>query len=181
MKSLTRFGSISFFAALVLGLAFPAIAQGPPSIYPINLSGYEFRLGSPCTIGGSAGKCGVQFGGWTGGSGPVADGWTPFPGTRKGLWEAQVDYIGSADFGNTAYLQSGTFDLLFRHRPSISGTVVTGTVQWPSFGSDIGCGTNVAKVTVQLLINSGNHYFNGCLHDLPAGTVIPPKIWGTLQ
>lgn len=171
----------NFLLLALLGLAFPALAQAPPAIYPLNLSGYEFRLGSPCTIGGVTGKCGVAFGGWTGGSGPGPDGWTPFPGTRKGFWDAEVNYTGSADFGHTATLQSGTFDLLLKHRPSISGIVTGGTVEWPAEGGSLGCGKDVAKVTVYLSIGGQPHSLDGCLHDLPAGTVIPPKVWGTLE
>lgn len=179
MKSLWRYGSRLFWAAAILGLAFPAIAQGPS----INLSGYEFQLGSPCSINGVAGKCGVAFGGWTGGGGQEPDGWTPFPGTRKGLWEAVVNYTGSPDFGATVELQSGTFDLLFKNRSALSGMVTGGTVEWPALGGVTApsCGTNVAKVTVFLTIGGTPHSFDGCLHDLPAGTVIPPKIWGTLE
>src|SRR5579862_4732821 len=105
--------------AALAGLVSQATAQGQSAT---NLSGYEFLLGSPCQINGSPGKCGVLFGGWTGGKGQEADGWTPFPGTRQGLWEADVNYTGSPDFGATVDLQSGTFDLLLKNRPSISGT-----------------------------------------------------------
>lgn len=177
-KNLARFRGTSLLAAMIFGFAFPAVAQAP---LPINLSGYEFRLGTPCTINGEAGKCGVQFGGWTGGGGQEADGWTPFPGNRKGLWEAEVNYTGAPDFGATVDLKSGSFDLLFKHGRPVSGTVTGGMVQWPQSDGDLGCGTAVAKVTVYLTIGGSPHSFDGCLHDLPAGTIIPPTIWGVLQ
>ena len=165
---------------MISALAIPARAQLTGSA---NLSGYEYQLGSPCTIGSAAGKCGVAFGGWTGGQGQEADGWTPFPGTRKGLWEAIVNYTGSPDWGQSVNIKSGTFDLFFKRHLSISGTVTGGTVVWPTEGgvTDPTCGTDVAKVTVFLTINNSPRTFDGCLHDLPAGTIIPPKIWGTLE
>lgn len=178
MKKLMGFRSICLFAALIFGLALPAAAQPP-----VNLSGYEFRLGTPCTINGDAGKCGVQFGGWTGGSGQEADGWTPFPGNKQGLWKAEVNYTGSPDFGATVDLKSGSFDLFLKHRLPVSGTVTGGMVEWPADETDgsLGCGPGVAKVTVFLSIGGSPHEFDGCLHDLPAGTIIPPTIWGALQ
>ncbi len=177
MKNFVSLKSPWILVALIAGLAFPAVAQAPP----INLSGYEFALGSPCTINGQAGKCDVGFAGWTGGLGQVPNGWVPFPGNRKGLWSTEVNYIGSPDWNATVNLQSGTFDLFLKNRSAISGTVTGGTVQWPSQGGTLGCGTDVAKVIVFLTINNTPHSFDGCLHDLPAGAIIPPKIWGTLQ
>lgn len=179
MKNFLRFRTPALLAALIFSLAVSAFSQGPHSI---NLSGYEFRLGTPCTINDQAGKCGVKFGGWTGGGGDTTNGWTPFPGNKRGLWSADVNYIGSADFGATVYLQSGSLDLLFRHQNNIFGTVTGGTVTWPSSASvDTGCGPGVAQVSVLLTINGSSGAFDGCLHDLPAGTVLPPTIWGTLH
>lgn len=167
-------------AALVLALGLVAM---PPVFHSLNISGYEFLLGTACTINDQAGKCGVEFGGWTGGTGQNADGWTHFPGDRKGLWEATINYIGSPDFDKSVQVYSGTFDVLFKNKKTISGTIENGVVEWPpEEGDDIGCGTNVA--TVLLNLSSGTNgptEFLGCLHDLPAGSVIPPKIWGTLQ
>jgi hypothetical protein len=179
MKNLARYGGRLLFAAIMVGLAVPAFAQGPT----YNLSGYEFLLGSPCTIGSEAGKCGVAFGGWTGGGGQEAGGWTQFPGTRRGLWEATVNYTGSPNFGASVELQSGTFDLFLKNHKAISGTVTGGSVDWPTEGgvTDPSCGTDVAKLTVFLNIGGSPHYFSGCLHDLPAGSIIPPKIWGELH
>jgi hypothetical protein len=148
----------------------------------INLSAYEFLLGTPCTIGGEVGKCGVSFGGWTGGGGAVANGWTAFPGNRQGLWAADINYTGSPAFGGSVTIQGGNFDLFRKGRLPVAGTVTGGTVTWPASASDdISCGEGVATVTVNVLTKTHSQlYFQGCLHDLPAGSVIPPKIWGTL-
>ena len=175
-----RLLAVAAAGAMALALGLAAVPPGPRSL---NLSGYEFQLGTPCTINSQAGKCGVAFGGWTGGSGPVDGGWTPFPGTRKGLWEATIDYTGSPDFGSSVDVQSGSFDVLFKNRKTISGTVTSGTVTWPSSATgDLGCGAGVATVELSLSSGAGGPTsFQGCLHDLPAGTVIPPKIWGTLE
>jgi hypothetical protein len=178
MKKLSVFLiAVSFVAVLALKFASTVRAQRS-----INLSGYEFLLGTSCSINGQAGKCGVEFGGWTGGSGPGPNGWTPFPGNKQGLWDAEINYTGSPDFGATVNLQSGSFDVLFKTGRTISGTITGGTVMWPAITDgtvgDLGCGTGVAIVSVNL--NTGGS-FNGCLHDLPAGTVIPPTIWGKLQ
>jgi hypothetical protein len=47
-------------ALLALALPVGAWAEAP---LPVNLSGYEFLLGTNCTIAGQAGTCGVHFGG----------------------------------------------------------------------------------------------------------------------
>lgn len=156
-------------------LKFTAVVSAQPGV---NLSGYELLLGTTCTLDGQAGKCGVHFVGWTGGDGPTANGWVPFPGDRRGLWDAEINYIGSPSFGGSVELESGKFDVLFKTGQIISGSIDDGsTVTWPSANGDLGCGTNVAKV---LVYHNGTLLFNGCLHDLPAGTIIPPTIWGTL-
>lgn len=155
------------------------LVAAPPGAHPENLSGYEFLLGTPCTIDNQAGKSGVSFGGWTGGGGQTADGWAPFLGDRKGLWEATVYYMRSPDFGSSVTVVEGTFGLLYKNSRTVSGTVTGGTVTWPSEGNDAGCGVNVA--TVNLTLSGDASAFTGCLQDLPVGTVIPPKIWGALQ
>lgn len=179
MTSLKLFANIAVMAA-AFGFAPKAAA---PSQLPVNLSGYEFLLGTSCTIDGQPATCGVEFGGWTGGGGQVANGWTPFPGTDEGLWKASVDRTGTAAFGGTSNLVGGSFYVLFTNGTVISGKVDGGTVNWPATSTaDIGCGTGVAKVSVDLSFKGGRAgTFQGCLHDLPAGSVIPPKIWGTLE
>jgi len=176
-------GKLLAMVMAMLAWTLPSGVQAEPPL-PVNLSGYEFLLGTNCTIAGQPGTCGVHFGGWTGGNGPVPNGWTPFPGTGHGLWKASVSYTGNAGFGATVQLISGSFDVLYTNGKTISGTVTGGTVIWPIAGQDIGCGTDVAVVHGNLTFKPGPNgvgSFQGCLHDLPAGTIIPPKIWGTLQ
>ena len=178
-------GRLLLLVMTLLPLVLPLDVRANPPL-PDNISGYEFLLGTNCMIAGQSGTCGVQFGGWTGGNGPVPNGWTPFPGTGQGLWKASVSYTGAAGFGNTVSLISGSFDVLYTNGKTISGTVIGGTVTWPSEGdpNGLGCGIDVAKVHADLTFKPGPKgvgSFEGCLHDLPAGTIIPPKIWGTLQ
>jgi hypothetical protein len=81
-------------------------------------------------------------------------------------------------------LVSGSFDVLYTNGKTISGTVTGGFVMWPSDGQPTSCGINVAIVHADVTFKPGPKgvgSFEGCLHDLPAGTVIPPQIWGTLQ
>jgi hypothetical protein len=88
-----------------------------------------------------------------------------------------VSYTGNAAFGGTVYLVSGSFDVLYTNGKTISGTVTGGTVMWPKAGESIGCGIDVAAVHADVTFRPGPKgagYFQGCLHDLPAGTVIPP-------
>jgi hypothetical protein len=182
MKKIGRYTMATAAMAVVSSLASLAPAAAGP--LPVNLSGYEFLLGTSCTINGQAGTCDVQFGGWTGGKGRVANGWTPFPGTGEGLWKTTVDYVGKAKFDGQVELVSGSFDVLFTNGMTISGKVTGGTVKWPVAGGSIGCGTDVAVVSVNVAFSgaaTGSGLFVGCLHDLPAGSVIPPRIWGTLE
>jgi hypothetical protein len=159
----------------VCAFKFAAVVKAQPGI---ELSGYELLLGSSCVIDGQAGKCGVEFVGWTGGGGATENGWKPFPGDRRGLWDAEIDYIGSPNFASAVTLAGGSFDLLLKNGQKVSGAITGGSVTWPREGfDDEGCGTNVARVTVY---QNANLLFSGCLHDLPAGAVIPPTIWGTL-
>lgn len=170
--------AVAAAASMALALGLAAMPPGSPSV---NLSGYEFLLGTTCTIGTLSGKCGVSFVGWTGGSGAKPNGWTPLPGNHQGLWEATVNYTGAPNFNASVNVVSGTFDVLFKNRTKISGTVTGGTVEWPADQTtDIGCGDGVATVNLSLSTGGGPTNFQGCLHDLPAGTVIPPKIWGKL-
>jgi hypothetical protein len=173
---------IAPYAITAAAIAVVSSASAAP--LPVNLSGYEFLLGTSCTINGQSATCGVAFGGWTGGRGRVSTGWTPFPGTDEGLWKATVDYIGKVEFGGKVELVGGSFDVLFTNGTTLSGKVTGGTVTWPHAGESTACGTDVALLTVNVAFRgaiTGSGLFRGCLHDLPAGTVIPPKIWGTLE
>ena len=75
MKRL-RFVVVALMMVMVFAWKF---APGVKAQSSTNLSAYEFLLGSPCTIDGEAGKCGVSFGGWMGGGGPVAGGTVSWP------------------------------------------------------------------------------------------------------
>jgi hypothetical protein len=79
-------------------------------------------------------------------------------------------------------VQSGSFHLFLKGQSPVAGTVTGGELQWPpSAFEDIGCSEGVAQVFVNVTMKtSGPLFFQGCLHDLPAGSVIPLKIWGTL-
>jgi hypothetical protein len=144
----------------------------------VNLSGYETFIGIQCTLRGQPATCGVTFSGWIGGEGQVPDGWEPFPGDFQGLWKTQVSYTGQAGFGNTVVIEGGRWSIFFLDGHSLSGRVTGGSVHWPVQGSTIGCGTDVAVVLVNLRLGGSSAAFNGCLHDLPAGTVIPAMVWG---
>ena len=114
------------FAIASAAMAVALSASAAP--LPVNLSGYEFLLGTNCTINGQSATCGVAFGGWTGGRGEVASGWTPFPGTNEGLWKTTIDYLGKAEFGSHVELVGGSFDVLFTNGTTLSGKVTGGTV-----------------------------------------------------
>src|SRR6266852_1007782 len=176
MKNSTHGVLTCLWASVALAFASqPALAQ-----FPVNVSGYEVFLGVDCTINNEPATCGVRFGGWTGGSGAVPGGWTRFPGDREGFWTANVNYNGKAGFDKTVTLLGGSWELLFKNGTVVQGTVSAGNVQWPAATGDLGCGTGVAKITASLAVKGGGAAgFVGCLHDLPAGTVVPPKVWGT--
>lgn len=168
--------------AVMALLSLNAVATPPPFHHfnLSNLSGYEFLLGSPCP--GGTGTCGVSFLGWTGGKGAEANGWQAFAGNNQALWQSTVNYSGSPAFDASVTVTGGVFNLLSKHGQSIEGAVSSGTVTWPAdANTDIGCGAGVATVNLSLLTGPGGPTnFQGCLHDLPAGSIIPPKIWGTL-
>jgi hypothetical protein len=153
-------------------------------LLPVRVSGYEYFIGTSCTIDGQPATCDVQFGGWTGSGGQVANGWRPFPGNGQGLWTATVDYRGKAKFGGQVNLLDGNFQLLFTDGKAVLGKVTSGTITWPARGQSTICGTDVAVVSMNVRYRvgaTGLGSFRGCLHDLPFGSVLPPKIWGRLQ
>jgi hypothetical protein len=105
-----------------------------------------------------------------------------FPGDGKAVWEANVAYEGDAAFGKTVELVKGSrLELLEQNNKLLSEIVTEGTVTWPaSTNDDLGCGRGVAKVHALFRTKQdAPASFVGCLHDLPAGSVVPPKIWGT--
>jgi hypothetical protein len=100
------------------------------------------------------------------------------------LWKATIDYLGKPEFGGHAELVGGSFDVLFTNGRTVTGKVTGGSVMWPHSGQNTGCGTDIAAVSVIVAFRgtvTGSGLFRGCLHDLPAGSVIPPRIWGTLE
>jgi hypothetical protein len=78
----------------------------------LNLSGIEFFLGLPCGNIQEHLKCGAHVLGWSGGSGHAPNGWVPFLGDEKALWQANVNYQGEVAFGSTVNLLKGRFELL---------------------------------------------------------------------
>ncbi len=177
-----KLGLSAVFATVVLAVT---IVSAPAALRSaVNVSGYEYLVGTSCTVNGRPATCGVNFGGWTGGGGQVASGWLPFPGNGKGSWNATVNYTGKAAFGHQATVSGGSFNLLFTSGRTVLGRVTGGTVTWPAFGQSTRCGRNVAVVSMRLSYifgAGGTGSFLGCLYDLPAGSILPPRIWGTLR
>jgi hypothetical protein len=155
--------------ATVLGTMVLAMTPAAASAaeLPVNLSGYEFFLGFDCTIDETPARCGVLFGGWTGGDGAVAGGWVGYPGTGKGFWSANVDYVGAAGFTNTATLVGGNFSVAFKNRKVVTGAVTGGSVTWLadrfSDTSNPDCGPGVAQIIANLTISDvGPGTFTAC-------------------
>ena len=111
----------------------------------------------------------------------MANGWTPFPGDKKALWEANLDYRGEIAFGKTVTLTAGRLNLLPRSERPISAILTNGTVTWPpSNTADLGCGGGVAKLEVSFETrNNDLTSFVGCVQDSIAPSYIPAKVWGT--
>jgi hypothetical protein len=177
MPFLLNVRKLALASALLIVLVGTALASPQP------VSGYEIFLGYDCTIKGEAATCGATFSGWTGGSGQNSGGWVPFPGTEQGTWSIRVNYTGQPAFGNSVNIVGGTWSFLFFSGTFLHGKVVSGTVTWPTVQNpDIGCGDGVAVAEAHLSVAGGSTTpVNGCLYDLPKGSVIPPKIWGTFN
>jgi|SRR5688572_21309101 hypothetical protein len=176
-----KIGQYVVTTAAVLGLGIVAAAA---DLLPVRVSGYEYFIGTSCTIDGQAATCDVQFAGWTGSGGQVPNGWRAFPGNGQGMWTATIDYKGRPRFGGQVTLLGGGFDLLFNDGKVVLGRVTGGTIVWPPAGQSSICGTEVAVVTMNVRYRvgaEGRGVFRGCLHDLPFGSVLPPKIWGKLE
>ncbi len=165
-----NYRSLFICAALFVMPLSRAVAQVP-------VSGYEIFIGHNCLIQGTPGTCGATFTGWTGG-GTV---WVPFPGTGQGAWSIQINYTGRPMFNGSVTVKSGKWSFLFFNGTEMRGKVLSGTVQWPIKGTSFPeCGvTNAAIATATLSVEGGGTAtVAGCLHDLPAGDVIPPTVWG---
>jgi hypothetical protein len=175
---------IGHYAVVAAGVCALSIGAASAHDLPQRVSGYEYFIGVPCTIDGQSATCDVQFAGWTGGGGQVPNGWRALPGNGQGLWTATIDYRGRPRFGGQIVLLNGHFNLSFTDGHVVSGRVTGGTITWPLRGQSSICGTEVAVVSMNVRYRVGptdRGVFKGCLHDLPAGSVIPPKIWGRLQ
>jgi hypothetical protein len=176
MPFLLNVRNLALASALLMVLVGSALASPQP------VSGYEIFLGYNCTIKGEAATCGATFSGWTGGTGQNSGGWVPFPGTEHGTWSIRVNYSGQPAFGNSVNIVGGTWSFLFFNGTFLHGKVVSGTVTWPQEGTSSVCGLDVAVAEAHLSVAGGSPTtVTGCLHDLPKGSVIPPKIWGTFN
>ena len=176
MTFLLNVRNLALAGALLIVLVGTALASTP-----VPVSGYEIFLGYNCTINGEAATCGATFSGWTGET--FSGGWLAFPGTRQGTWSIRVNYTGQPAFGGSVTLVGGSWRFLFISGTFLHGKLVSGTVTWPADqNTDIGCGAGVAVAEANLSVAGGsNATVTGCLHDLPKGSVIPPKIWGTFN
>jgi hypothetical protein len=169
------------YAALNIATAIlfvgSALAQ---SSVTVPVSGYELFLGYNCVIRGVPATCGTTFSGWTG---ETSGGWLQFPGTGEGAWSVRINYTGQPMFGGSVMIVGGSWQFHFKNGTSLHGTVDSGgTVIWPDASSSMGCGNGVAVVNANLSVfGGGPANLSGCLHDLPKGTVIPPKVWGTFN
>ena len=176
-----KLGRHTVIAAAALGFSIVAASA---DLLPVRVSGYEYFIGTSCTLDGVAATCDVQFAGWTGSGGPVADGWRPFPGNGQGTWTASIDYKGRSKFGGQVEILGGSFDLFFTDGDVLKGRVTGGTITWPVRGQSTICGMDVAVVSMNVRYRvgaEGTGLFRGCLHDLPPFSVVPPEIWGRLQ
>jgi hypothetical protein len=176
MRSLLNARNLVLRSALLALLCGAAAAQ-----VQVPVSGYEIYLGHNCRVAGVSGTCGATFTGWTG---VTADGgWVGFPGSGQGVWSIQINYTGKPAFGGSVNIVGGRWSFLFFNGLDLHGKVVSGTVTWPAdANTSIGCGNGVAVGQASLTVAGGRPAtVTGCLHDLPAGKVIPPTIWGVFN
>lgn len=161
-------------AIVCFSLRAAAAAQ---SLTPV--SGYEIYLGHNCIIGEAAATCGTTFTGWTGIK--SGGGFLPFPGTRKGTWSLRINYIGQPAFGGSVTVVGGRWSFLFFNGTIKHGTVPNGSVTWPANATSTisVCKAGEALAEANITVAGGSPTIvAGCLHDLPAGSVIPPTVWG---
>jgi hypothetical protein len=174
-----RFSHIARFSCLIfagLALSIPATAQSITLV-----SGYEIFLGRNCTIEDMAATCGTTFTGWTGIQPTQTGGFLPFPGTGKGFWSLQINYIGQPAFGSSVNVVGGNWSFFFFNGTVKHGTVLNGSVTWPADANSVLsiCHAGEAVATANITVAGGAPTIvGGCLHDLPAGSVIPPTVWG---
>jgi hypothetical protein len=190
------------FVAFGLGTGGRAQAD-----FSVNLSGQETSRGVVKGVGSARNLLkdpgrvvedsivvGVRFGGWIGGTGPEPDpdgvgpvGWVAPPG-EGGHWSLVLDYCCASTTEPFVTILGGSWDLRFPGGSRFSGSVESGTVQFPSsLEEDLGCGPGVSTVSAILLFDSGESGgAEACLDDLQAFLNLeePPfqiPIWGTLH
>jgi hypothetical protein len=169
---------VALLGTAVLGttvaFAAPATATG--------ISGYEISAGAQCGTQTEPRTCGTTFVGWTDTS-PNA--WQPVTETTGGAWLASLNYAGTPGVGGSGVtITGGVWSLLPPKGPSLSGSVMGGSVLWPnSITFDAySCGAGVARFTAALLTTKGaKAAIAGCLDDTHLSTVFPPHIWGTFS
>lgn len=169
--------TLSIATALLLVNA--ALAQPGPVVVPA--SGYELSIGRDCVVGGVPATCGATFTGWTGETN-TGD-WLKFPGTGLGTWLVLINYTGQPAFNGSVNIVGGSWLFILKNGGILGGTVNSGTVRWPiDEGSSSRCGIGVASIDAHLSrLNGKPVTLTGCLHDLPKGAVIPPKVWGAFS
>ena len=163
----------------ILAIACLTLCADASAQHLTPVSGYEIFLGRNCTIAGFPATCGTTFTGWTGIQ--PTGGFLPFPGTAKGFWSLQINYIGQPAFNSSVTVVGGNWSFLFFNGTSKHGTVLTGSVTWPVDANSTisGCKAGEAIAQANITVAGGAPtQVVGCLHDLPAGTVIPPTVWG---
>ena len=107
--------------------------------------------------------------------------WLKFPGTGQGTWLVLINYTGQPMFNGSVDIVGGSWLFILKSGGILGGTVRSGVVTWPIDANTSNvCGTGVASINANLSrLNGKPVTLTGCLHDLPKGTVIPPKVWGT--
>ena len=174
-----RLHHIALSIATALLLVNASLAQPAPVVVPA--SGYELSIGHDCVVSGVPATCGATFTGWTGETNTGE--WLKFPGTGQGAWLVLINYTGQPMFNGSVNIVGGSWLFIFKNGGIIGGTVNRGLVTWPiDADSSNGCGNGVAVINANLLrLNGKPATLTGCLHDLPKGAVIPPKVWGAFS
>lgn len=173
--------SIAILAVLLFALWPVSVLAA--SDFPVNISGLEVFPGIP---NGNI-VYGDTFAGWVGGTGANASGWAPCPRAFScGGWTVVINYSDPNGTGigkGPATILSGVWFLTLPNGHNFSGTVLVGTVTWPSgLSTDIGCGDGVATASAGLSFSSGGTgSFGGCLDDTHPQQIFPPHIWGTIN
>src|SRR5215469_2354872 len=103
-----------------------------------------------------------------------------------GSWTVLINYSDPNGTGigkGPANILTGVWFLTLPNGHNFSGTVLGGTVTWPSsLNTDIGCGDGVATASAGLSFShGGTGSFGGCLDDTHPLQIFPPHIWGTIS